>query len=151
MSHMPFIASPALIHRHTLCFEPRVLIEIFPSIILSLVSLLRLPRVLLASIVFRVRLKRRNFIEVFVSFVAHVLFLCCLKTLQNPVSSVGTSLHTIACMIFPKSTSRRCFPLFRFLAPLSSGQKRSWMKTLSSRGSIHLCSLVRSDVSGRDD
>ena len=74
---MPFIASPALINRHALCLELRVLIKIFPSIILRLVSLLRLPGVLLASIVLRVRLKRRNLVEVFVSFVAHVLFLCC--------------------------------------------------------------------------
>ena len=77
MPHMPFVARPALIHRHTLCFELRVLIKIFPRIILRLVSLLSLPRVLLASIVFRVRLERWNLIEVFVSFVAHVLFLCC--------------------------------------------------------------------------
>ena len=32
---------------------------------------------LLASIVLRVRLKRWNLVEVFVSSVAHVLFLCC--------------------------------------------------------------------------
>ena len=126
---MPFVARPAPIHRHALCFEPRVLIKIFPGIILSLVGLLRLPGVLLASVVLRVRLKRRNLVEVFVSFVAHVLFLCCFKIHQNPVSTAGTSRHTIACMICQKSTSRRCFPLFRFLAPLSSGQKRSWMKT----------------------
>ena len=77
MSHMPFIASPAPIHRHALCLELRVLIKKFPSIVLRLVSLLRLPRVLLASVMFRVRLKRRNLVEVFVSFVAHVLYLCC--------------------------------------------------------------------------
>ena len=77
MPHMPFVARPAPIHRHTLCFELRVLIEIFPRIILRLISLLSLPGVLLASIVFRVRLKRWNLIEIFVSFVAHVLFLCC--------------------------------------------------------------------------
>ena len=76
---------------------------------------------------------------------------CCLKIHQNQVSAVGTSRHTIACMICLKSTSRRYFPLFRFLAPLSSGQKRSWMKTLSSRGPIHLCSLVHSNVDGRND
>ena len=130
MPYMPFVASPALIHRHALCLELRVLIEIFPSIILRLVSLLRLPGVLLACVVFRVRLERWHLVEVFVSFIAHVLFLCCLKILQNPVLSVGTSRHTIVCMIFPKSSSRRCFPLFRFLAPLSSGQKRSHLKTL---------------------
>ena len=77
MSDVPFVASPALIHRHALCLELRVLIEIFPSIILSLVGLLSLPRMLLSSIMFRVRLKRRHLVEVFVSFVAHVLFLCC--------------------------------------------------------------------------
>ena len=77
MPHMPFVASPALIHRHSLCFELRVLIKIFPSIVLRLVSLLRFPRVLLASIVLRVRLERWNLVEVFVSFIAHVLFLCC--------------------------------------------------------------------------
>ena len=77
MPHMPFVASPAPIYRHTLCLELRVLIEIFPRVILGLVSLLRLPGVLLASVVFRVRLKRRNLVEVFVSFVTHVLFLCC--------------------------------------------------------------------------
>ena len=77
MPHMPFVARPAPIHCHALCFELRVLIEIFPSIILSLVCLLRLPRVLLACVVFRVRLKRWNLVEVFVSFIAHVLFLCC--------------------------------------------------------------------------
>ena len=71
---MPFVARPAPIHRHALCFELRILIEIFPRIILSLVSLLSLPRMLLAGVVLRVRLKRRNFVEVFVSFVAHVLF-----------------------------------------------------------------------------
>ena len=72
---MPFIARPAPIYRHALRFELRVLIEILPSIILRLVSLLSLPGVLLACIVFRVRLKRWNLVEVFV-FVAHVLFLC---------------------------------------------------------------------------
>ena len=77
MSHMPFVASPAPIHRHALCLELRVLIEIFPSIILRLVSLLSLPGVLLACVVLRVRLKRWNLVEVFVSFIAHVLFLCC--------------------------------------------------------------------------
>ena len=77
MSYMPFVASPAPIHRHALCFELRVLIEIFPSIILRLVSLLSLPRMLLASIVLRVRLERWHLVEVFVSFIAHVLFLCC--------------------------------------------------------------------------
>ena len=77
MPHMPFVASPAPIHRHSLCLELRVLIEIFPRVILRLVSLLRLPGMLLASVVFRVRLKRRHLVEVFVSFVAHVLFLCC--------------------------------------------------------------------------
>ena len=77
MSHMPFVARPALINRHALCFELRVLIEIFPSIILRLVSLLRFPGMLLASIVFRVRLKWRHLVEVFMSFAAHVLFLCC--------------------------------------------------------------------------
>ena len=58
-----------------------------------------------------------------------VIVLYCFKIRQNPVSSVGTSRHTIACMTYPKSTSRRCSPLFRFLAPLSSGQKRSSPKT----------------------
>ena len=129
MSYMPFIASPAPIHRHALCFELRVLIKIFPSIVLSLVGLLSLPGVLLASIVLRVRLKWRHLVEVFMSFITHALFLCCLKIHQNPVSAAGTSRHTIACTICRKSTSRRCSPLFRFLAPLSSGQKRSWMKT----------------------
>ena len=76
MPHMPFVASPALIHRHAICLELLVLIEIFPSIILGLVSLLSLPRMLLASVVLRVWLKRRHLVEVFV-FVAHVLFLCC--------------------------------------------------------------------------
>ena len=73
---MPFIASPALINRHALCFELRVLIKIFPSIILRLVSLLRLPGVMLASVVLRVRLEWRHLVEVFVSFVAHVSFMC---------------------------------------------------------------------------
>lgn len=50
---------------------------------------------------------------------------------QNLISAVGTSRHTIVCMTCPKSTSRRYFPLFRFLAPLSSGQKRSCLKTRS--------------------
>ena len=71
---MPFIASPAPIHRHALCLELRVLIKILPRIILSLVGLLRLPGVLLSSVVLRVRLERRNLVEVFVSFVAHVLY-----------------------------------------------------------------------------
>ena len=74
MPHMPFIASPTLINRHTLCFELRVLIEILPRVILRLVGLLRLPRTLLAGVVLRVRLKWRHLVEVFVSFVAHVLF-----------------------------------------------------------------------------
>ena len=126
---MPFIASPAPINRHAFCFELRVLIKILPSIILRLVGLLSLPRMLLASIVLRVRLERRHLVEVFVFVTAHVLFLCCLKILQNPVSAAGTFRHTIVCTIYRKSTSRRCSPLFRFLAPLSSGQKRSWMKT----------------------
>ena len=126
---MPFVARPALIHRHSLCLELRFLIKIFPRIILRLISLLSLPGVLLACVVFRVRLKRWNLIEVFVSFIAHVLFLCCVKNHQNPVSTAGTFRHTIACTICQKSTSRRYFPLFRFLAPLSSGQKRSHLKT----------------------
>ena len=74
MSHMPFVASPAPIHRHSLGFEFRVLIEIFPRIILGLVSHLSLPRMLLSSIMFRVRLERRNLVEVFVSVIAHVSF-----------------------------------------------------------------------------
>ena len=76
MPHMPFVARPALIHRHALCLELRVLIEKFPRIILRLVSLLSLPRMLLASIVLRVRLKRRNLVEVFVFVATHVLSLC---------------------------------------------------------------------------
>ena len=82
MPHMPFVASPTPIHRHALRLELRVLIEIFPSIILSLISLLRLPGVMLASVVLRVRLKRWNLVEVFVSFVAHVLFLCCVVIIE---------------------------------------------------------------------
>ena len=74
---MPFVASPAPINSHALCFEPRILIKKFPSVIFRLVSLLSLPRMMLASIVFRVRLERWHLVEVFVSFVAHVLFLCC--------------------------------------------------------------------------
>ena len=127
---MPFVASPALIHRHALCFELRVLIKIFPGIVLSLVGLLSLPGVLLASVVLGVRLKRRYLVEIFMSFITHVLFLCCLKIPQNQVSAAGTSRHTIACTICQKSTSRIYFPLFRFLAPLSSGQKRSCPKTV---------------------
>lgn len=60
-----------------MCFEIRVLLQELPSIILSLVSLLSLPGVMLASIVFRVRLKRWNLVEVFMSVFTHVLFLCC--------------------------------------------------------------------------
>ena len=75
MSDVPFAARPALIHRHALCFELRVLIEIFPSVILRLVGHLSFPRMMLASVVLRVRLKRWHLVEVFV-FVAHVLFLC---------------------------------------------------------------------------
>ena len=74
MPHMPFVASPAPIHRHALCLELRVLINIFPSIILRLISHLSLPGVMLASVVFRVRLKRWHLVEVFVSFITHVLF-----------------------------------------------------------------------------
>lgn len=151
MPHMPFVARPAPIHRHALCFELRVLIEIFPRIILGLVSHLRLPGVLLASIVLRVRLERWHLVEVFVFVVAHILLLCCLKILQNPVSTAGTSRHTIVCMICPKSTSRRYSPLFRFLAPLSSGQKRSHLKTPVS-ASFHIPLFSRpSNVSGLDD
>ena len=58
-----------------------------------------------------------------------VIVLYCFKIRQNPVSSVEISRYTIVCMICQKSTSRRCSPLFRFLAPLSSGQKRSCPKT----------------------
>ena len=47
------------------------------SFILRLISHLSFPGVLLASVVFWVRLKWWNLVEVFVSFVAHVLFLCC--------------------------------------------------------------------------
>lgn len=61
------------------------LIEIFQSIILRLVGLISLPRALLASVVLMFLRKRRNLVEVFMSFVAHVLFLCCLKIRQNPV------------------------------------------------------------------
>ena len=88
MSYMPFVASPAPIHRHALCLELRVLIKIFPSIILRLVGLLRLPRVMLSCVVLRVRLKRRHLVEIFVSVVAHVLFLCCFvsSVVISPVS-----------------------------------------------------------------
>ena len=41
---------------------------------------------MLASIVFRVRLKRRHLVEVFVSFIAHVLYLCCVVVL---ISLIG--------------------------------------------------------------
>ena len=77
MSDVPFVARPAPIHRHTFCFELRVLIKILPSIILRLVGLLSLPGVMLASIVLRVRLKRRHLVEVFVFVVAHVSFMYC--------------------------------------------------------------------------
>ena len=79
MPHMPFVASPAPIHRHALCLELRVLIEIFPGIILGLVSLLGLPGVLLACVVLRVRLKRRHLVEVFMSVFTHVFFCVVLK------------------------------------------------------------------------
>ena len=75
MSYMPFAARPAPINRHALCLELRVLIEIFPSIILRLVGHLSLPGVMLACVVFRVRLERWHLVEIFVSFVTHVLFL----------------------------------------------------------------------------
>lgn len=148
---MPFLSSPAPIHRISLCFEIRVLLQELPSIIIRLVSLLCLPGMFLACVVFRVRLKRWHLVEVFMSVFTHVLYLCCLKIRQNPVSSAGTSRHTIACMTYPKSTSRRCFPLFRFLAPLSSGQKRSHLKTPVS-SSFHIPLFSRpSSVLGRDD
>lgn len=73
---MPFVTRSAPIHRHALCLELRVLIEIFPRIVLRLVSLLRLPRVMLASVMLRVRLKRWHLVEVFVFVVTHVLSLC---------------------------------------------------------------------------
>ena len=92
MPHMPFVARPALIHRHALCLEFRVLIKILPRIILRLVGLLRLPRVLLASIVLRVRLKRWNFVEVFMSFVIHVLFLCCFVVIISLIDLKGIYL-----------------------------------------------------------
>lgn len=77
MSYVPFVARPASVRYHALCPQLWILIEIFPSIIFRLVSLFRFPRVLLASVVFRVRLERRNLVEVFVSVVTHELFLCC--------------------------------------------------------------------------
>ena len=83
---MPFIARPASIHRHALCFELRVLIKILPSIILRLISHLSFPRVLLACIVFGVRLKRRHLVEVFVSFVAHVLVFVLLSVVLSEES-----------------------------------------------------------------
>ena len=86
MPYMPFVASPAPIHRHALCLEPRVLIKKFPGIILRFVGHLSLPGVLLACIVFRVRLKWWNLVEVFVSFIAHVLFLCCVVVI---ISLIG--------------------------------------------------------------
>ena len=79
VSDVPFVASPALINRHALYLELRVLIKIFPRIILGLVSLLRLPGAMLECVVFRVRLERRHLVKVFVSFVAHVLYLCCCR------------------------------------------------------------------------
>ena len=83
---MPFIASPALIHCHALCLELRVLIEIFPSVILRLISHLRLPGMMLACVVLRVRLKWRNLVEVFVSFVAHVLVFVLLSVVLSEES-----------------------------------------------------------------
>lgn len=112
-------------------------IKIFQGIIIRIVSILIIPRMLLASIVLLVRLELWNLVEVFVSFVTHVLFLCCFKIHQNPVLAAGTSRHTIAYTICQKSTSHRYFPLFHFLAPLSSGQKRSHMKTPVS-ASFHI-------------
>ena len=47
------------------------------SFILGLIGNLRFPRMLLACVVLRVRLERWNLVEVFMSFVAHVLLLCC--------------------------------------------------------------------------
>ena len=92
MPHMPFVASSAPIYRHTLRLELRVLIKILPRIILRLVGLLRLPRVMLASVVFRVWLKRRNFVEVFMSFVIHVLFLCCFVVIISLIDLKGIYL-----------------------------------------------------------
>ena len=77
MPHMPFLTRPAPIHRHALRFELLVLIEIFPRIILRLISHLSFPGVLLACVVLGVRLKRRYLVEIFMSFITHVLFLCC--------------------------------------------------------------------------
>ena len=128
---MPFVARPAPIHRHALCFELRVLIKIFPGIVLSLVGLLSLPGVLLASVVLGVRLKRRHLVEVFVSIVAHVLFcvvLCFLLLWHHlvkpfhsrlslisflpykPCVSKSSALICIKISVFSTCQSRRTYP-----------------------------------------
>ena len=75
MPDVVFVASPALIHRISLCLEFRVLLQELPRIILRLVSLLCFPGALLACVVFGVRLEWRNLVEILVSVVAHVLFI----------------------------------------------------------------------------
>ena len=130
MSYMPFVARPAPIHRHALCFELRILIKIFPRVILCLVSHLSLPGVLLASVVLRVRLKRRNLVEVFVFFTAHISYVnyllsyrCFVTHLSNP--SMGTFLPRAE----PFDRIVRTFwwnrPNLRFLKELTLLMKRA--------------------------
>ena len=56
---------------------------------------------------------------------------------RNQISVVGISGHTIAGSPIPKSTSHKCFPLFRFPAHQSSGQTMSFQKTRCNPEALH--------------
>ena len=80
------------------------LIEIFQSVILRLVGLLSLPRALLANVVLRLLLKRMNLVEVFMSFVTHVLFLCCfiviISLIELKAICLFLSIERVLCALY---------------------------------------------------
>lgn len=82
------------------CLQPRILIQKLPSIILSLISDLSLPRVNLLSPMFRVRLERRYFIRISVSSHRHLN-----ETLFNVLfTAISLSLHMV--LMHSRASSR---------------------------------------------
>ena len=82
------------------CLQPRILIQKLPSIILSLVCNLCLPRMNLPGPMLWVRLKRRNFIRIVMSFHRHLN-----ETLFNVLfTAISLSLHIV--LMHSRASSR---------------------------------------------
>ena len=71
---MPLLTDLTQVRMPADCLQSRILIQKLQRIILRIVSILIIPRMLLASVLFRTRFERWNLVEAFVSVFTHVLF-----------------------------------------------------------------------------